>query len=78
LNCHDEYLAALEGETIRGILPVMRDESASGFIYNSLPCLGNLGSVIASDEEAYQMAKTDKIKLGCDFIKCAGLQVYII
>ena len=55
LGCHDEYLIAMEGDEIRGVLPLMFIEERFGRVYNSLPYYGSNGGIIADSDEAYQL-----------------------
>jgi hypothetical protein len=51
LECEDHTLVAVEGGSIRGVLPLMRAEGESGKVYNSLPYYGSNGGVLADDGE---------------------------
>ncbi len=47
LQCHEEYLIAVEGDRIRGVLPLLYMEGSGGRVYNSLPFFGSYGGVLA-------------------------------
>ena len=53
LKCEAEYLVAMEGDHIRGVLPLMYLRGDTGRIYNSLPYYGSNGGIIADDPGAY-------------------------
>lgn len=52
LGCHDEYLLAVQGEEIRGVLPLMFIEHQGKRVYNSLPFYGSNGGIVAVDVES--------------------------
>lgn len=54
IGCKEEYLLAMEGDTICGILPLMFIERHGGRVYNSLPYYGSNGGIITQNPEAYQ------------------------
>lgn len=54
LGCDNEYLLALEGEQIQGILPLMKMKGKFGVVYNSLPYYGSNGGIIGSNSQAIQ------------------------
>lgn len=54
LRCEEEYLLAIEGADIRGILPLMYIEGDKGRVYNSLPYYGSNGGIIADDPVAHR------------------------
>ena len=51
LGCGEEYLVALEGNKMVGILPLMYFDGRYGRVYNSLPYYGSNGGVIALNKE---------------------------
>jgi lipid II:glycine glycyltransferase (peptidoglycan interpeptide bridge formation enzyme) len=53
LGCEDEYLLAMEGDGIRGILPLMYIHVDPWLVYNSLPYYGSNGGIIADNQKAY-------------------------
>ena len=52
LGCEEGSLVARDGEAIRGFLPALAADGASGRVYNSLPYFGSNGGVVAADAEA--------------------------
>ncbi len=52
LGCGEEYLVALEGDAIRGVLPLMYMENSAGRVYNSLPYYGSNGGIVADEPAA--------------------------
>lgn len=54
LGCESETLLAMEGEAIRGVLPLMALSTPHGRILNSLPYYGSNGGVLAATEQAEQ------------------------
>ena len=54
IGCQEEYLIALDGDTIRGALPLMHTTGDGGRIYNSLPFFGTSAGIIAADDCAYR------------------------
>ena len=54
LKCEEDYLLAVEGDNIVGILPLMYIEGKFGKVYNSLPFYGPNGGIIASKVEAVE------------------------
>lgn len=55
LHCEDEYLLAVNGGRIEGVLPLMKLKVASKVVYNSLPYYGSNGGVSANSAAAAQM-----------------------
>ena len=53
LGCEEEYLLAMEGTNIHGVLPLMFTETDKGRVYNSLPYYGSNGGIIADNPAAY-------------------------
>ncbi len=47
LGCEEEYLVAVDGKNIIGILPLMYINGEYGRVYNSLPYYGSHGGIIA-------------------------------
>ena len=47
LGCEDDSLLALEGDTVRGVLPLLSMSGERGTVYNSLPYYGSNGGVLA-------------------------------
>jgi hypothetical protein len=54
LGCEESYLAAWDGDTIRGVLPLMVGHSAAGDVYNALPYYGSNGGVLTDSLDAYE------------------------
>jgi hypothetical protein len=54
LKCQEEYLLAIEGDNIAGVLPLMYIEGKFGKVYNSLPYYGSNGGIIASQAAAVE------------------------
>lgn len=54
MGCKEEYILAMEGTKIHGVLPLMYAQVEGGRIYNSLPYYGSNGGIIADSEEAYR------------------------
>lgn len=54
LGCRARYLLAVEGETIRGVLPTMERDGPFGRVVNSLAYFGSHGGVLAADPAARQ------------------------
>jgi hypothetical protein len=54
LGCEECYLAAWEGDQIRGVLPLMVAHSPIGDVYNALPYYGSNGGVITESLDAYE------------------------
>jgi len=52
LGCDEEYLIAVEGIAIQGVLPLMKLGVEGSIVYNSLPYYGSNGGVTASNPEA--------------------------
>jgi len=52
LGCEEEYLLAVEGDTIQGILPLLFIERDGRRIYNSLPYYGSNGGIISDSDVA--------------------------
>jgi CelD/BcsL family acetyltransferase involved in cellulose biosynthesis len=52
LGCHQEYLVAIDGGGVRGVLPLLWTGDERARVYNSLPFYGSHGSVLADDPEA--------------------------
>jgi hypothetical protein len=52
LGCRDEYLLAVEGGAVRGVLPLMVATSGGRRVYNSLPYYGSNGGAVADCPEA--------------------------
>lgn len=55
LAAEPRSLVALDGETIRGVLPLLAREGSYGIVYNSLPYYGSNGGVIADDAAAAEL-----------------------
>lgn len=55
LGCKEQYLIAVEGDRIRGVMPLLYVEAESGRVYNSLPYYGSNGGIIADSHDAYQI-----------------------
>jgi len=53
IGCEEDYLLAVDGGAIRGVLPLMRSAGAGGDVYNSLPYFGTSAGIIADDPSAY-------------------------
>ncbi len=53
LGCEEEYLLAMEDDTIQGILPLMYIQVHPWRVYNSLPYYGSNGGILADNEKAY-------------------------
>ena len=53
LQCDSHYVVALEGDKIRGILPLMSKNGLYGEVLNSLPFYGSNGGIIAENADAY-------------------------
>jgi len=53
LGCWDEYYVAMEGDEIRGSLPLMYTEIGSDRVYNALPYYGSIGGILADNKDAY-------------------------
>jgi hypothetical protein len=53
LGCRDEYYVAMEGDEIRGFLPLMYNVIDSDRVYNALPYYGSIGGILADNKEAY-------------------------
>jgi hypothetical protein len=47
LGCQDESLLAVEGNTVRGVLPLLSMLGERGTVYNSLPYYGSNGGILA-------------------------------
>jgi CelD/BcsL family acetyltransferase involved in cellulose biosynthesis len=54
LGCEEDYLLAVEGQDIRGTLPLMYLEREGKRVYNSLPFYGSNGGIVGSDAQARQ------------------------
>ena len=54
LGCDEEYLLAVEGGAIRGVLPLMYTSGSGGYVYNSLPYYGSNGGILADHPNAYR------------------------
>lgn len=52
LGCADEYLLAVEGDSVRGALPLMYAEREGARVYNSLPFYGSNGGIVGDDPRA--------------------------
>jgi Acetyltransferase (GNAT) domain len=52
LNCQAEYLVALDGGEIRGVLPILWASDSDGRVANALPFYGSHGSPIAESRES--------------------------
>jgi hypothetical protein len=52
LGCRQEYLMAIAGGDVRGVLPLLWTGDDGARVYNSLPFYGSHGSVLAGDSEA--------------------------
>jgi hypothetical protein len=52
LGCEQDYLLAIDGGDVRGVLPLMWTGDEGGRVYNSLPFYGSHGSVLAVSPEA--------------------------
>ena len=55
LGCDEEYLLAVEGGTIRGVLPLMYTSGSGGYVYNSLPYYGSNGGILADHPAAHRV-----------------------
>jgi len=53
LSCEEQYLLAMEGGEVQGVLPLMYAQGANGRVYNSLPYYGSYGGIIADNPGAY-------------------------
>jgi hypothetical protein len=53
LGCEEQYLVAIAGADIRGVLPLMYFQGNKGRIYNSLPYYGSNGGITADNPVAY-------------------------
>lgn len=53
LGCDEEYLLAIEGDTIHGILPLMYIQIDSFRVYNSLPYYGSNGGILSNNDKAH-------------------------
>lgn len=54
LGCEEQYLLAVEGEVIRGVLPLLFMERDRRRVYNSLPYYGSNGGIITDSDFARQ------------------------
>lgn len=54
LGCEEQYLLAVESNSIKGVLPLLFMESGGRRIYNSLPYYGSNGGIISDSEGARQ------------------------
>jgi hypothetical protein len=52
LGCEQLYLAAWEGDVLKGVLPLLAAVGSSGRVLNSLPYYGSNGDVLAVSAEA--------------------------
>jgi hypothetical protein len=52
LDCETEYLVAVEGGEVRGVLPMMWAGPNGARVLNSLPYYGSHGGVVSADERA--------------------------
>jgi Acetyltransferase (GNAT) domain len=66
LGCEEEYLLAVDGGEIKGVLPLMYREKDGGRVYNSLPYYGSNGGVTASDRAAYRDLISAYNDIACD------------
>jgi hypothetical protein len=54
LQCQQDYLLAVDGEDIVGVLPLMAIEGKFGRVYNSLPFYGSNGGIITGRADAFE------------------------
>jgi len=54
LGCEEQYLLALEGDAIRGALPLLFTEKEGRRVYNSLPYYGSNGGIISDSDVAHR------------------------
>lgn len=54
LRCDEEYLLAVDGENICGVIPLMFAEWEGKRVYNSLPFYGSNGGIVAEHDGAYE------------------------
>lgn len=52
LGCRDDSVVALDGGTVRGVLPLMSIDGPFGTVYNSMPYYGGQGGVVAETAAA--------------------------
>jgi hypothetical protein len=52
LGCKSRYAAAVEGDEIRAVLPLMVADGRFGQVVNSLPYYGSNGGILATDDHA--------------------------
>jgi hypothetical protein len=65
LGCKEEYLLAIEGTDVCGVLPLMYTEGDRGRIYNSLPYYGSNGGVIVDNPVAYRALANAYSTIAC-------------
>lgn len=52
IGCSSEYLLAMSGDEVKGVLPLMRKRGKYGDVVNSLPYYGSNGGILADSAEA--------------------------
>lgn len=52
LGCEAHYLLAMDGDTLRGVFPMMKKAGKYGDVYNSLPFYGSHGGILADGRES--------------------------
>lgn len=55
VGCDEEYLVVVDGDDIKGILPLMYLERNNRRVYNSLPYYGSHGGIIADTVDAEEL-----------------------